>query len=313
MEIYITLLDSLFLPQGLALHRSMERHLKSYNLWILCIDDNSYNVLKELQLPNLRLLKLSDEETAELKDAKQDRTIGEYCWTLTPHTFKFIFNNLPDSQRVTYLDTDMWFRKDPSNIFSDFELSNKNVLITEHAYAPEYDQSISSGIYCVQFMTFTRGGEEVRFWWEKKCIEWCYARHEDGKFGDQKYLDDWPSRFKDHVHVCNAKESFQAPWNSTRFEHSKAVLWHFHGTKAIIENNKLKSIWTGSYFIPKEVIENIYKPYLNDLNIAVQILNKVSDNIKSQGKPNVYKQIGLIVRQMLKSFSLKRVGLEIKL
>ena len=35
-------LDSLFLPQGLALHMSMERHVKDYTLWILCVDDEAH-------------------------------------------------------------------------------------------------------------------------------------------------------------------------------------------------------------------------------------------------------------------------------
>jgi hypothetical protein len=34
MEHYVTLFDSLFLPQGLALHMSMERHAGVYTLWI---------------------------------------------------------------------------------------------------------------------------------------------------------------------------------------------------------------------------------------------------------------------------------------
>ena len=45
MEHYVTLFDSLFLPQGLALHMSMERHAGNYTLWILCIDDAVHDVL----------------------------------------------------------------------------------------------------------------------------------------------------------------------------------------------------------------------------------------------------------------------------
>ncbi len=56
-------------------------------------------------------------------------------------------------------------------------------------------------------MTFKRNdGELVRSWWEERCLEWCYARFEDGKFGDQKYLDDWTSRFNKQVHVLKNKE-----------------------------------------------------------------------------------------------------------
>ena len=50
MEHYVTLFDSLFLPQGLALHISMERHLKDYTLWILCVDDQAHEILSKLNL-----------------------------------------------------------------------------------------------------------------------------------------------------------------------------------------------------------------------------------------------------------------------
>ena len=48
MEHFVTLFDSLFLPQGLALHISMERHLKDYTLWSLCVDDKSHEILNKL-------------------------------------------------------------------------------------------------------------------------------------------------------------------------------------------------------------------------------------------------------------------------
>ena len=66
MEHYVTLFDSLFLPQGLALHMSMERYIKNYTLWVLCVDDQAHEVLTKLNLPNVRLLQLSKLETAEL-------------------------------------------------------------------------------------------------------------------------------------------------------------------------------------------------------------------------------------------------------
>ena len=107
-------------------------------------------------------------------------------------------------KRVTYLDADLWFRKSPAPIFKEFDKSGKDVLITDHAYSPEYDNSEKNGQYCVQFTTFTReGGETVRKWWEERCIEWCFARFENGKFGDQKYLDDWLERFPEQVHVLS--------------------------------------------------------------------------------------------------------------
>ena len=77
-------------------------------------------------------------------------------------------------------------------------------------------------------------------WWQQRCIEWCHARREDGKFGDQKYLDDWPERFRDEVHVLKQGERTMAPWNvayiysgKKKAASLKPVFYHFHGLRIV--------------------------------------------------------------------------------
>lgn len=297
MEHYVTLFDSLFLPQGLALHISMERHAGPYTLWILCVDDEAHNVLIKLNLPNVRLLQLSKLETPDLLAVKPIRSKGEYCWTLTPFAPRFVFESDSEVARVTYLDADMWFRNTLHPIFKEFELSGKHVLITDHAYAPEHDQSVTSGHYCVQFMTFTRtGGETVRKWWEERCIEWCYARFEDGKFGDQKYLDDWLVRFEGLVYVLENKELLLAPWNASRFPFSTSILWHFHGVRVVVQANQLRGICCGGYALPDVTRRYVYKIYLVDLEVAVNRLRSVMPVIQSQKKRSIFWRVGVSVR-----------------
>ena len=280
MEHYVTLFDSLFLPQGLALHMSMERHIDDYSLWILCVDDEVHDSLLKINLPNVRLLKLSELETPELFAVKPTRSKGEYCWTLTPFAPRFVFEADASLTRVTYLDADMWFRKNPAPIFREFDASEKHVLITDHNYAPEYNMSANSGQYCVQFMTFNRdGGEVVRKWWEERCIEWCFARFEDGKFGDQKYLDDWPDRFRNEVHVLKNKELLLAPWNATRFPYGNSVAWHFHGLKIVSQ----KKVLLSSYPLPNVLIRYVYQPYLMDMRSSINALKMIDFPIIMQG------------------------------
>jgi len=282
MEHYVTLFDSLFLPQGIALHASMERHAGQYTLWILCMDALAYEVLQRISLPNVRLLCIEQLETNELRRVKAERTKAEYCWTLTPFTPRFVFETDPTAERVTYIDADMWFRKSPSPIFLEFELSGKQVLITDHGYAPEHDQSATSGQFCVQFMTFNRvGGEIVRKWWEERCIEWCYARAEDGKFGDQKYLDDWGERFVGQVHILQHQEWMLAPWNSIRFPYNGAICHHFHGLR-IVDNRSVTI--AEQYAIPQPTREYLYMPYLNDIKNSLATLNSVGHTAMAQQK-----------------------------
>ena len=240
VEHYVTLFDNNFLPHGLCLHASLQRHGGAHVLWIVCMDDTVERHLKRLALPNVRLIALTEAETKQLRRVKADRTRAEYCWTVTPFAPDFVFSLDPSAQRVTYLDADLFFFASPQPLFAELEASGKDVLITEHAYAPEYENTALSGRFCVQFVTFgrTERAAEVLKWWQARCIEWCYARCEDGKYGDQKYLDQWPQLFGDRVHIFSDPDLTLAPWNSDYrirrgLKHERPAFYHFHGLRVV--------------------------------------------------------------------------------
>ena len=283
MENFVTLFDAKFLPQGLALHTSMMRVIHSFRLWILCMDSECFKILNSLNLSNVTLLKIEDYESPELLGVKMGRSAGEYCWTLTPFVPEFVFVADPSVNRVTYLDADLWFRKSPEPILLEFEESKKHVLITSHGYAPEYDQSETSGQYCVQFITFnnTPESEQVRKSWAEECVTWCFARSEDGKFGDQKYLDKWPEKYSHLVHILSHLEWTLAPWNSIRFPYGEAIFHHFQGFRIVGENKYI----LGHYAIPKITFDKIYIPYFKDIKNALNLLMELNISIGMQGDP----------------------------
>ena len=102
----------------------------------------------------------------------------------------------------------------------------------------------------------------MRQWWQDRCIEWCFNRVEDGKFGDQKYLDDWPTRFGDSVHVLAQLDLLLAPWNARRFPYSRAVAWHFHGLRLLERERVLLHM---PYKVPNVVYRMVYLVYLQEL------------------------------------------------
>lgn len=273
IEHFVTLFNSKYLPQGLSLLSSMEKNVINFRLWILCIDDEAYQILKELNYEHVNPLKLSDFETEDLLTAKKNRTFTEYCWTLTPFTFDFVYKCDNTIKRLTYIDADMYFFNDTRQIFTNFEKSNKSILITKHNYSPFYDQSNFSGKFCVQFLTIDfEFGEKVRKDWELKCLDWCYNRFENGKFGDQKYLDRWPIDFKELVYIVDQKDLFLAPWNALQFSTDEIVAFHFHGLK-ILNNHKIN---IGNYLIPISTYQYIYKEYLDSIFDSIKILENLN-------------------------------------
>jgi len=275
VEHFVTLFDNNFLPMGLCLHQSLLDHGQPFHLWILCMDELVEQHLQQLALSQVSLISLRDVENDRLLAVKPERTRGEYCWTLTPFTSQFVFDRDASVNRVTYLDADLFFFDSPKPFFDELDRSGKHVLITEHAYDPRYDKSRRSGRFCVQFMTFrkTIEAEKVMRWWQERCLEWCYARVEDGKFGDQKYLDKWPELFEAEVHILAQKDKTLAPWNVRYYAHLKGghiapVFYHFHGLRLVSPDRLL--LYSG-YQIG-EAANRLYDEYIKHLHNSIRTL-----------------------------------------
>ncbi|MDV3001975.1 MAG: hypothetical protein N5P05_003581 [Chroococcopsis gigantea SAG 12.99] len=274
-EHFCTLFDSNFLPIGITLHSSLMIHAQPFYLWIICMDNEVEKHLKLLNLPQVSLISLSEIENSELLSVKKERSQAEYCWTLTPFTFTNVFDIEPSIERVTYIDADLFFFDDPRFLLRELSESERSILITEHAYDPLYDQTLTSGKFCVQFITAKNNERALRVihWWQKKCVEWCFNRLEDGKFGDQKYLDVWPTLFTDDIWIVQQKERTLAPWNINYFESKldsnlRPVFYHFHGLRMINDKNILLSI---NYPISRYGLK-LYKTYVKYLKINLALL-----------------------------------------
>jgi hypothetical protein len=300
MEYYVTSFNLSFLPQGLALYRSMKRHLQVFQLWVVCIDRDCYNALQTLNLPNMRLIDFTSIESDAYGRLRGERTVAEYCWTINPLNPYLVFSLDPTVHRVTYLDADLWFLRDPQPIFQEFSSSGKSVLVTEHAYLPQYDQTSSSGVFCAQWITFVRDDSEpLRKWWEEQCFDWCFNRVEDGKFGDQKYMESWPTLFPDTVHSLSTPKLILAPWNAEDINLEAGIVYHFHGLRILDYNQYLVKSF---YLISDKYEQKIYKPYLMDLHESIKDMKDIGLEMKSQfGSSRLYKNKAMqlfLIKQM---------------
>lgn len=287
---FCTLFNTTYFSRGLAMYRSLEQFCPDFHLYIFAFDSHCYEALSNMALPKATIISLQEFENEALLAVKPTRTEQEYCWTAGSYTIKHCIEHFK-LDHCTYVDADLLFFSNPGVLIE--EMGEKSVLITEHRYTPCYDQSGTSGIYCVQFMTFknTKEGMEVLNWWVSACLEWCYARMEDGKFGDQKYLDDWTTRF-DCVHVCQHLGAGIAPWNVQQyaFKHKSGkskgqvlsgnqefdlVFYHYHGFSYSSNNSYM--IAPAGYHLGRNQIKHIYKPYVHALSIAE---NQIKTNVE---------------------------------
>jgi hypothetical protein len=275
---FCTLFDSNYLVKAVAMYRSLLRNGGDFRLTAFCFDQEAKAILDELALPSLSTVALADLEAGDpaLLSTKRDRTPVEYCWTATPALPRHLFATRRELREVTYLDADLLFFSDPEPLFE--EMGDASVLITPHRFSPEYAHQAENGIYNVQFLVFRRDGrgEDILQWWHDRCIEWCYYRLEDGKLGDQKYLDDWPERFEG-VHVLEHKGGGLAPWNISQYDVRRAggrilvdddelVFFHYHRTQL---RRRGPHAWQPpGYEISDHQRALVYDPYLGALDDA---------------------------------------------
>lgn len=286
---FCTLFNSIYLTRGLAMYYSLAEHCKDFHLYIFAFDDTSNEVLKELKLEKATVISLNSFESEELLAVKPTRTTAEYCWTCTPATITYCLDTF-NLDSCTYIDADLFFFSDP-NVLIDEICEEDSVIITDHRYTPEYDQTATSGKYCVQFVYFKNDerGRTTLNWWKDACIEWCFSRFEDNKFGDQKYLDDWCERFKG-IHELQHLGGGVAPWNVQQYtfsgdlerpvgtvnENGKAfelIFYHFH----YLRYCEKKTFYLGTYSLTRNDLTYVYKPYIVALKKAKEIVLSISE------------------------------------
>lgn len=220
VNVYCTIISKPRLFQGLAMYDSLKREAKDFRLYILCMDEETLNMLQQLRLDFLIPISVHALENNVLLEIKQTRTITEYCFTLKPTLLLYILNSFDGFDRITYVDADIYFLADPRLIFRDHDSS---VVLSRHDYVQDREsQSKNTGKYNSGFISFRRDriGFACLSWWQQKCNEWCYVKIEDGKYGDQKYLEEFPILFQG-VQEVNTPGVNIAFWNHGLYRFTK--------------------------------------------------------------------------------------------
>jgi hypothetical protein len=308
------------------MYESLRSHSGDFILYVFPFDDRCFEVLKSLNLDKVVVISLQQFETEELKKVKKERSRAEYCWTCTPSVIKYVIDNF-GAPECTYLDADLFFYSDPEALLAELDSNGKNVLITEHRYSflPRLYEEKRGGRFCVQFMTFRNEPDSLAVLerWRSQCIEWCFARYEDGKFGDQKYLDEWPSLY-DNVHILEHQGGGVAPWNLNRYSFAlrnnvlsgcvkrngagfRVVFYHFQYVKFKAEG----LIDIGWYLIPSSVKNLFYKPYIGRILEIEKRIGLTRDQSGVSVKRDEFIGLRGLVKRVLKQlfgYNLINVG-----
>jgi len=292
MRYFCTYFDHRYLPRGLALYSSLQQHCPAFELWVLAMDAECSSSLRSLNLPGIRVvdLEMLEKKDAALLIAKGNRSLIEYYFTCTASWLLYVLESCSEADLVTYLDADLYFFSNAEPIFQ--EMADQSIAIIEHRFADDMKHLEIYGIYNVGWLSFRRdqNSQKCLEWWRERCLEWCYDRLEDGRFADQKYLDEWPARFES---VCIIKHNGAGlgPWNVSRLQLTRSnssilvnsdplIFFHFHSLKVIrpyLFEHGLAAFKGNMTNILKSAV---YGPYLKRLKSWMSVIGKGSNGMR---------------------------------
>jgi len=270
-----TLFDSHYLDRGVAFISSLQHHLKSYRLYVLACDDLTAAWFQNNPAENVIVMPLFHLNVEGLKEAHEGRTHTEFMWTLASVWSNVCLSGL-GAPHITYVDADCFLFGDLAPLYQ--EIGGASVAITPHRFPPALKHKAINGTFNVGVVYFKNDpvGRECAKTWSDQCIEWCYYRNEDGKFGDQMYLDTWPQDYG--AHIIQHLGVNLAPWNQEQYIYTVAgskmfvntdqvLIYHFH--------RFLQSQWA-TYQLNPIVHEYLYTPY-------AELLQAIGEKIHAAG------------------------------
>lgn len=294
---YATYFDRHYLVKGLALYRSLERHSGPFILWTVCFDDETHAILRSLELPHARLIRQAELDAWDRElaaTATDGRSRVEYYFTTTPCLLRLVLERAPDSGLVTYLEADLFFYSSPEALFD--ELGERSVMVVAHRFHADYAWLTSvAGIYNVGALVFRDDdtGRACLDRWRAQCLTWCHRRAEEGKYADQRYLDEWPSRYAGRVAVARRPGIGVAHWNLRNYAvaapapHARpavdgdpVVFYHWSGL-AMLSGHLFVDVWR-HFPLDRDQFAAVYAPYLRALRQAADEVRAVAPRFSAR-------------------------------
>lgn len=317
-RVFCTLFDSGYLFKGLAMLNSLAKHCPNAHVFVLCMDTKTQGILTKFNLGFITCIPLSAIEDEALLEAKKDRGVGEYCWTLSPCLPWHVLEQYPEIGFITYLDSDLLFYSSVDPLFE--EIGDNSIAIIEHRFSAWLKDREVNGRFCVEWVSFRRDtqGMACLARWREQCVEWCYYRLEEGRMGDQKYLDVWPATYS-KCHILMHPGAGIAPWNYSQYqfggsnEHditvdgAPLIFYHFHQFQ-LLEKGRFDRLST---FFTSECTEPgpIYAVYEEKLSELIKLVHAIEPGfkggIKAGGEINRRRFVQRFFPRWLKEF-LKR-------
>ena len=287
---------------------TLKRHCQDAHVYVLCMDVETREILEQLDLPHATLLPLSEIEDEALLGIKSGRSMAEYCWTLSPCLPWYVLQYNSDIDFITYLDADLYFYSPLQPLFE--EIGGASIAIIEHRFPLAFKHLEVKGRFCVEWVSFRRDEQGLACLasWREQCIDWCFHRLEEGRMGDQKYLDQWPSKYSG-LHILQHHGAGIAPWNYSQYhfgegdrgmitvDGSPLIFYHFHQFQLLANGrfNRLSALYTT--LCPEPGL--VYEPYETALSGVLKDIRVLRPGFATGLKSTLHVKSQRLVQYLL--------------
>jgi hypothetical protein len=285
MRFYCTHFDINYVAHARSLYDSLLQNSEQFILFMFCQCDESYQILTKNPYEHAIPIHFSrlEQFIPSLLTAKGNRTKVEYFYTCGPAVCNFVLQNFENIDIITYLDADLYFFSSPEPLFLEF--GDNSIGIIDHKFNWLTKRNLRYGRYNVGWISFRNDfdGKLCLTDWMNNCIAWCYVRFEDGKYADQKYLDTWPTDYK-NVKVFEHIGANLAIWNIKNYrihisdnkikvDDMPLIFYHFANLKQVTPNLFKTDLSRGFIRTSGVIKQDVYQPYI--LRLLTNKTNKL--------------------------------------
>jgi hypothetical protein len=265
-----TYFDSGYQSRGTALFSSIESGELAERAILLLDDFVSTKAVPNSETWRLPAFLASHELIARIISA---RSRAEKMFSVGPSFLLEQMSSLAVDEWLVYVDADLFFFRPLDQYLEHFVGSN--VIIAPHShFAWNRKRLAKYGEFNVGLVAFRNNKEGLAAlkYWAESCLVWCSDVPEDGKYADQKYLENF-AKVSSGVAIDCRKGANLAPWNlgfsklsldaNDKLMVDGEPVYYFHAQGI----TRTKSAWILGHLpylslASRSAKKFIYKPYL---------------------------------------------------
>jgi hypothetical protein len=299
-----TYFDKNYLPRGLALFNSIKQFHESFNLFILTLDEFTYDYLRQINEERIKLISVNtfnqyfNTPVNKFPDKKQ------YYFSSTPNLCLYVLKKNPEIDILLYLDADVFLFNSLDLLYKEF--GDSSIGVCRHRENPILKLFVNHyGKYNVGVNFFRNSTTAINCLndWKYECETWYQGKpgYPLSFFSDQIFLDTWDLKFKDLKVIENIGVN-TCYWNAVNYKFrkingiyyvNKTPLIIFHFSSLVKENDNLWNTNSVYGFVSiKGTLLEIYREYILKIE-SYGLNNNLREKIakKESLKKSIYKNI----------------------